>query len=561
MAQLVDPSPVSAQRADAPIQAIMLDMEEVLGSPKRVWLRGQLIGVPRPAVRGPAEGNSWWTRRRAAPPQSLQSTALLEARIGTRLLTAEVALDGDGRFAAVIDTELPPAKKGWRIARNRVTYLGQTAEKCSLVASPPEQTRSATVVILPPPIDETPDSKPLLSSVTCQGLINVIGKQTKTGSRANSIYYVMVVPTANPSNRARIALAMTSMGWPHGSLVLLSGDETRSVRQILAEGIDRLRWLHAGSLDLVVASADRAAVYDLRECLEPAPNRAIVSEFVNVDAESPAAGRWIDASRTPSPAVLRPSRAAHIPHFPIVFCHGMLGLSTLYGRLPENLNYFSPLADFLSQRGFRALYPQVPPTSGVADRAALLKEQILRWTEEPINIVAHSMGGLDARYMISRLDMAKRVRSLTTVATPHRGTYLVEWFLTNYHSRVPLLRGFEMAGVSLDGFRACRRDDCREFNASTPNAPGVTYFSYAGVVPASRVTPFLRRAWSILTPVEGPNDGMVPAASARWGEYLGTLHADHFAQTPDMTLVRPDEDFDAAGFYCRVIEDLARRGL
>ena len=78
---------------------------------------------------------------------------------------------------------------------------------------------------------------------------------------------------------------------------------------------------------------------------------------------------------------------------------------------------------------------------------------------------------------------------------------------------------------------------------------------------ASHVTPVLRRAWSILKAVEGPNDGMVSEASARWGEYLGTIHADHFAQTPDMVFVRPGEDFDAPGFYCRVLEDLARRGF
>jgi triacylglycerol lipase len=71
----------------------------------------------------------------------------------------------------------------------------------------------------------------------------------------------------------------------------------------------------------------------------------------------------------------------------------------------------------------------------------------------------------------------------------------------------------------------------------------------------------LRRAWSVLTPVEGPNDGMVPLTSARWGEYLGTLHADHFAQTPDAMFLRPGEDFDALGFYCRLVEDLARRGF
>ena len=91
--------------------------------------------------------------------------------------------------------------------------------------------------------------------------------------------------------------------------------------------------------------------------------------------------------------------------------------------------------------------------------------------------------------------------------------------------------------------------------------PGVQYFSYGGETPTARLSPVLRRAWNILTPVEGPNDGMVSVASAHWGEYLGTVHADHFAQTPDAVMVRPGEDFDSLGFFTRVVEDLARRGF
>ena len=68
-------------------------------------------------------------------------------------------------------------------------------------------------------------------------------------------------------------------------------------------------------------------------------------------------------------------------------------------------------------------------------------------------------------------------------------------------------------------------------------------------------------AGRLLTPREGPNDGLVSLASARWGEYLGTIHADHFAQTPDGVFLRPGEDFDALGFYTRLVEDLARRGF
>jgi hypothetical protein len=71
----------------------------------------------------------------------------------------------------------------------------------------------------------------------------------------------------------------------------------------------------------------------------------------------------------------------------------------------------------------------------------------------------------------------------------------------------------------------------------------------------------LRRAWNILTTVEGPNDGLVSVRSGTWGEVLGTLSVDHFAQTPDGLFVRPGESFDALHFYSRLIENLAHMGL
>jgi triacylglycerol lipase len=238
----------------------------------------------------------------------------------------------------------------------------------------------------------------------------------------------------------------------------------------------------------------------------------------------------------------------------------MLAMSRMRMRLPENTNYFFYLRDFLRERGIRALFPEVEATSGVATRARQLREQILRWTDEPVNLVAHSMGGLDARYLITHLGMADRVRSVTTVGTPHHGSPVADWFCDNFRYRIPLLLTLEALGMNVDGVADCRLACCREFNARTPNLDGVRYYSYGGEVPLLRVTPFLRRAWNIIAAVEGPSDGLVSPSSARWGEYLGTLAVDHFGQTPDRIFLHPADDFDSLGFFSRVVEDLARRG-
>src|SRR5438445_3539239 len=91
---------------------------------------------------------------------------------------------------------------------------------------------------------------------------------------------------------------------------------------------------------------------------------------------------------------------------PLVLVHGLLG----YGRLQLGgwtvASYFGNIPAFLAASGNRVLVPQLSPTGGVADRAAELKQFLDRTApREPVHLLAHSMGGLDARYLITRLGM------------------------------------------------------------------------------------------------------------------------------------------------------------
>ena len=342
---------------------------------------------------------------------------------------------------------------------------------------------------------------------------------------------------------------------------MLLPDLRANAAEAVARGLDRLRWLFADRLDWVVINQEPAVESVLATGSRAQADRAGVMRYVGV-GEDLRTLRINGEKRVPAARwMTRPTRSRSVPRHPVVFCHGMLAMTMLRMQMPEDTNYFSHLRPFLRERGIEALYPNVEPTGGVAERAEQLRDLIRHWTDEPINLIAHSMGGLDARYLIAHLGMADRVASLTTIATPHRGTAVADWFCLNFRSRVPLLLTLEAFGVNVDGFRDCRTDICRTFNDRTPDDPRVPYFSYTATVPSSRVSPLLRRAWNILTPAEGPNDGLVSMNSATWGEVLGTLSVDHFAQTPDGLFVRPGENFDALNFYSSVIEDLAHRGL
>lgn len=81
----------------------------------------------------------------------------------------------------------------------------------------------------------------------------------------------------------------------------------------------------------------------------------------------------------------------------------------------------------------------VPPTASVRRRAGQLAELIARTSsgDGPIHLLGHSTGGLDARLVASpcaEIESAKvwlpRLRSITTMNTPHYGSPLASFFAT-----------------------------------------------------------------------------------------------------------------------------------
>ena len=79
------------------------------------------------------------------------------------------------------------------------------------------------------------------------------------------------------------------------------------------------------------------------------------------------------------------------------------GIGPLYGA-----SYFSPQSVRRSAQGLRDF----------VEKVVVLEDA------EKVDIVAHSLGGVVARYYIERLGGARRVGRLITIASPHRGTVL-----------------------------------------------------------------------------------------------------------------------------------------
>lgn len=187
--------------------------------------------------------------------------------------------------------------------------------------------------------------------------------------------------------------------------------------------------------------------------------------------------------------------------------------------------------------GFPAFHARVSWAGSLERRASDLRRELFRITEgfsrwPAVHIIAHSMGGLDARYMIYRHGMDKRVVSLTTIGTPHLGTAYADRGIERLGFLVPLARRL---GLDLSGFLSLSREACARLNetlAPFENANGVRYQTVAGVQPLERTFRPLRFSFRIIREEEGENDGLVSLRSAIWKkEYLlEEMDADHLNQ-------------------------------
>src|SRR5262245_17201827 len=112
--------------------------------------------------------------------------------------------------------------------------------------------------------------------------------------------------------------------------------------------------------------------------------------------------RWLRRHRAPPPA--RRREAPRLRH-PVVLAHGLLGFDAieLWG---SRFEYFRGVPARLRQLGSDVFQVSVPPIGSVAARAEALAKAIQALPSARVNVVAHSMGGLDARYAISRLGLS-----------------------------------------------------------------------------------------------------------------------------------------------------------
>lgn len=229
--------------------------------------------------------------------------------------------------------------------------------------------------------------------------------------------------------------------------------------------------------------------------------------------------------------------------YPIFLCHGFGAIGSLVKP--------SPLHDpcmLFREHGIPAFAPNVVPYASIETRAKnwvrLINQVCDEHGYEKVNIIAHSMGGLDMRHALAHLEIDHKIASLTTVATPHHGTFLadlilktpeiiteklsdvVDWFGNTVYPR-------EKSEVLSSVEQLCTGFVQNEFNPKNPDIEGFPYFSYSAAVGKETnysLNPVFLFQNTQIFAHQGVNDSFVSVDSATWGTHLGTVALSHMNQ-------------------------------
>ena len=257
--------------------------------------------------------------------------------------------------------------------------------------------------------------------------------------------------------------------------------------------------------------------------------------------------------------------------YPIILVHGIAVQERkkfmnihLWGRIPETLR----------EQGIKVFFGKTDAWGTYDSNALLLKatiEKVLEKTKsEKVNIIAHSKGGLDARYLIWKCHFGDKVASLTTISTPNGGAEVADLLhkqkaLHSNLAKKALKKMEKLYGdISPNAYlvnEELTTEKMKEFNAKVIMDKTVYCQSIYSTMRNSFDDLVFFYPHSYIHKVAGANDGLVSEQSAQWGQKTvkingGISHTEiiDFKQKNISGINIPE-------LYLNIIENLSQMGF
>jgi triacylglycerol lipase len=237
---------------------------------------------------------------------------------------------------------------------------------------------------------------------------------------------------------------------------------------------------------------------------------------------------------------------------PVVLAHGMAGFNALFGVY----EYFYGIPGYLRDYGATVYVTTVSQFNSSEQRGEQLLAQVAQIkaiTGKKVNLIGHSHGGFDIRYVAAvRPDL---VSSVTSVGTPHKGADLANYlrshvsggsftedvlafFANSIGTILGLLTGHSNPQDAIAGLESLTAQGAAAYNAKYPQGVpttscgsgtaivnGIRYYSWSGTGILTNVLD-VSDAGMALTSLfySESNDGLV----GRCSSHLGTVLRDNY---------------------------------
>jgi len=210
--------------------------------------------------------------------------------------------------------------------------------------------------------------------------------------------------------------------------------------------------------------------------------------------------------------------------YPVILVHGIIahdrkGLFNFWGKIP----------DTLSKNGVKVFLGNTDAWGSFESNAEILKETIdkvlLETHSEKVNIIAHSKGGLDSRFLIWNYNYGGKVASLTTISTPHHGAELADLIYqqkivhTEAAKKALKIYGQMTGDINPDLYSVnyqLTTEKMKEFNEKVVMDENVYCQSVYSTMKNAFADMVHFRNYLSIKKISGANDGVVSEISAKW---------------------------------------------
>jgi len=258
--------------------------------------------------------------------------------------------------------------------------------------------------------------------------------------------------------------------------------------------------------------------------------------------------------------------------YPILLVHG-----TGFRDDSKLYNYWGRIPKALREKGAKIYYGRQDAWGTIQDNATRLLFEVnkilLETGCDKINIIAHSKGGLESRYLISTLNLGNRVASLTTISTPHHGSRTIDMVCRIPGALISFMAIFVNLYFKIFGDKQANFKDalyeftstqCAVFNEKNIDNKNTLYQSYAARMrnAFSDISFFL--TYSVVKLIDGENDGLVGIESAKWGNFRGIIENSRLrgvSHSDVIDLWRASlSGFDIRNTYIGIVKELKENG-